>query len=290
MAKTVFCIGNGQSRSPVDLIKLRPHGKIYGCNGLYRDFTPDVLISVDGPMMHEVYQSGYADINETWFRDWNAVPGMVYNSIVYANLTPNEIEIAKKNFKMHENKREDRQEFVFHGSAISGQASIIRRIAGGEQIEKKQINHTGCYVSWVNPNDKAHTLKDLKDNKDRGWAAGSTAGFVACNQNEDMEEMYLIGHDLKSFDNHVNNMYKSTSNYANEKNSPIPDVNWVNQWQELMNEFPKVKFIKVNPKGISGSDPVNSTVPQWTNKNLDYINFDELNKRFNCVSGLTNGS
>jgi 2-(3-amino-3-carboxypropyl)histidine synthase len=33
-------------------------------NGLYRDFTPDVLISVDGPMMHEVYQSGYADKNE----------------------------------------------------------------------------------------------------------------------------------------------------------------------------------------------------------------------------------
>ena len=30
MAKTIFCIGNGQSRSPVDLIKLRPHGKIYG--------------------------------------------------------------------------------------------------------------------------------------------------------------------------------------------------------------------------------------------------------------------
>ena len=27
MAKTVFCVGNGQTRSPIDLIKLRPHGK-----------------------------------------------------------------------------------------------------------------------------------------------------------------------------------------------------------------------------------------------------------------------
>ena len=35
MAETIFCIGNGESRSPIDLIKLRPHGKIYGCNGLY---------------------------------------------------------------------------------------------------------------------------------------------------------------------------------------------------------------------------------------------------------------
>ena len=103
--KTVFCIGNGQSRAPIDLIKLRPHGKIYGCNGLYRDFTPDVLCSVDGPMMHEIYQSGYADNNETWFRDWNPVPGMVYDSVVFANLTPEEIDVAKKNFKIYENKR-----------------------------------------------------------------------------------------------------------------------------------------------------------------------------------------
>ena len=286
MAKVVFCIGNGQTRSPIDLIKLRPHGKIYGCNGLYRDFTPDVLCTVDGPMMHEIYQSGYADNNETWFRDWNPVPGMVYDSVVFANLTPDEIKVAKNNFKIYENKREDRQEFVFHGSSISGQVGIIRRIAGGEQIEKKQIKHTGCYVSWINPNDKAHTLKDL-GGKDRGWACGATSGWVALNQNKDLEELYLIGHDLKSNDNFINNMYKSTQNYGDEKNKPIPDVNWISQWHTLMQEFPKVKFIKVNPRGIRGGDNINNMVPEWKSKNVDYINFDEFNKRFGCVSGLT---
>ena len=253
MAKVVFCIGNGQTRSPIDLIKLRPHGKIYGCNGLYRDFTPDVLCTVDGPMMHEIYQSGYADNNETWFRDWNPVPGMVYDSVVFANLTPDEIKVAKNNFKIYENKREDRQEFVFHGSSISGQVGIIRRIAGGEQIEKKQIKHTGCYVSWVNPNDKAHTYKDL-GGRDRGWACGATSAWVALEQNKDLEELYLIGHDLKSYDNFINNMYKSTPNYGDEKNKPIPDVNWISQWHTLMQDYPKVKFIKVNPRGIRGGD------------------------------------
>jgi hypothetical protein len=286
MAKVVFCIGNGQTRSSVDLIKLRPHGKIYGCNGLYRDFTPDVLCTVDGPMMHEIYQSGYADNNETWFRDWNPVPGMVYDSVVFANLTPDEIKVAKNNFKIYENKREDRQEFVFHGSSISGQVGIIRRIAGGEQIEKKQIKHTGCYVSWVNPNDKAHTYKDL-GGRDRGWACGATSAWVALEQNKDLEELYLIGHDLKSYDNFINNMYKSTPNYGDEKNKPIPDVNWISQWHTLMQEYPKVKFIKVNPRGIRGGDKINNVVPEWVNKNVDYINFDELNKRFDCVSGLT---
>ena len=287
MTKTVFCIGNGQSRAPIDLIKLRPHGKIYGCNGLYRDFTPDVLCSVDGPMMHEVYQSGYADNNETWFRDWNPVPGMVYDSVVFANLTPEEIDVAKKNFKIYENKREDRQEFVFHGSSISGQVGIIRRIAGGEQIEKKQIKHTGCYVSWINPNNKAHTLKDLSDGSDKGWACGATSGLVALNQNKDLEELYLIGHDMKSNDNFINNMYKSTQNYGDAKNKPIPDVNWISQWNTLMQEYPKVKFIKVNPRGIRGGDKINNMVPEWKSKNVEYINFDELNKRFSCVSGLT---
>jgi len=286
MAKVVFCIGNGQTRSPIDLIKLRPHGKIYGCNGLYRDFTPDVLCTVDGPMMHEIYQSGYADNNETWFRDWNPVPGMVYDSVVFANLTPDEIKVAKNNFKIYENKREDRQEFVFHGSSISGQVGIIRRIAGGEQIEKKQIKHTGCYVSWVNPNDKAHTYKDL-GGRDRGWACGATSAWVALEQNKDLEELYLIGHDLKSYDNFINNMYKSTPNYGDEKNKPIPDVNWISQWHTLMQDYPKVKFIKVNPRGIRGGDKINNVVPEWVNKNVDYINFDELNKRFDCVSGLT---
>ena len=286
MAKVVFCIGNGQTRSSVDLIKLRPHGKIYGCNGLYRDFTPDVLCTVDGPMMHEIYQSGYADNNETWFRDWNPVPGMVYDSVVFANLTPEEIDVAKKNFKIYENKREDRQEFVFHGSSISGQVGIIRRIAGGEKIEKKQINHTGSYVSWINPNDKAHTYKEL-GGKDNGWACGATSGWVALNQNKDLEELYLIGHDLKSNDNFINNMYKSTPNYGDAKNKPIPDVNWISQWHTLMQEFPKVKFIKVNPRGIRGGDNINNMVPEWKSKNVNYINFDEFNKRFGCVSGLT---
>ena len=283
--KRVFCIGNGESRSPIDLIKLRPQGKIYGCNGLYRDFTPDVLCSVDGQMMHEIYHSGYADKNELWLRDWNPIPGVTYNLVVYANLSASEIEIAKKNFKVYQNERGNRQEFVFHGSAISGQVGIIRRIAGGEQIEKKQINHTGCFISWVNPDDKSHTYSEI--DKDRGWSCGPTSALVAIHQNKDLEELYMIGHDLKSFDDHVNNMYKSTQNYADAKNKPIPDVNWVNQWKELMIENPKIKFIKVNPRGIRGGDPVNNMVPEWTVKNIDYINFDELNKRFSCVSGLT---
>ena len=41
--------------------------------------------------------------------------------------------------------------------------------------------------------------------------------MVTLEQNKDLEELYLIGHDLKSYDNFINNMYKSTQNYGDEK-------------------------------------------------------------------------
>ena len=185
--KRVFCIGNGESRASIDLIKLRPHGKIYGCNALYRDFTPDVLTAVDGAIMHEVYQSGYCDNNETWLRDWNALPGMTYHTVVFGNLNADEVDFAKKNLDtIYENKRGDRANFVFHGSSISGKVGIIKRMASGEKIEKKVINHTGVYVSWINPEHKAYNIKDLAGcNRDRGWACGASSAWVALNQNKD---------------------------------------------------------------------------------------------------------
>ena len=54
-----FVIGNGESRKGFNLEKLRSKGPIYGCNALYRDFHPDVLVSVDAKMIQEVKKEGY---------------------------------------------------------------------------------------------------------------------------------------------------------------------------------------------------------------------------------------
>ena len=50
----LFCLGNGESRLEINLEDLRPHGKIYGCTALYRDFIPDVLVAVDPAMHNEI--------------------------------------------------------------------------------------------------------------------------------------------------------------------------------------------------------------------------------------------
>lgn len=57
---TAFVLGNGRSREPIDLNCLKTHGPVYGCNALYRSFTPDVLVATDRPIAMAIQDSGYA--------------------------------------------------------------------------------------------------------------------------------------------------------------------------------------------------------------------------------------
>ena len=107
--QAVFALGNGESRKQVDLKALKERGKIYGCNALYRDFTPDVLVCVDGGLMHEVYTSGYALKNKCYFRLWSKLPGDMFDMIVEGTFFDEEgFTIA--------NDKQGRSQFVFNGT------------------------------------------------------------------------------------------------------------------------------------------------------------------------------
>jgi hypothetical protein len=49
-----FVIGNGMSREGISLEALSTHGKVFGCNAIYRDFEPYVLVSVDKGITLEI--------------------------------------------------------------------------------------------------------------------------------------------------------------------------------------------------------------------------------------------
>ena len=272
----VFCIGNGESRKSFDLRILKPHGRTYGCNALYRDFTPDVLTAVDHGIMHEIYQSGYCDKNETWLRNWTRIPAPTYDMLVYGSMKNEDKELIDKyQSNKLENKRDDKQEFVFHGSNLAGKVQVLKTSSNKKELVEKNINRTSTYVSWASPDDKANSLDDLVEGqRDRGWACGASSGRVALIREKNLQELYLIGHDLVSDTSNINNMYKGTKYYGIPEAGPIPSVNWINQWKILMTEYPKVKFIKVNPDGNSGKTPVSSTIPEWASlKNLEYMSF-----------------
>ena len=286
MATRVFCIGNGESRQSLDLRMFKPHGKIYGCNALYRDFTPDVLTAVDHGIMHEIYQSGYCDKNETWLRNWTRVPATMYHMLVYGNMKNEDKELID-NYQSNkiENKQNNRKEFVFHGSNLSGKVNILKSKMEKKEIVEKNVNHTSTYVSWTSENDKANNLDDLVEGqRDRGWACGASSGRVATIKEKDLTEMYLIGHDLVSDTHKINNMYKGTKFYGVPEASPIPSVNWINQWKTLMTENPNVQFYKVNQDGDKGKTPVRSKISEWTSiKNLKYISFQNTLDKFSKV-------
>ena len=280
--KRVFCIGNGESRRDYNLQNLRQYGKIYGCNALYRDFTPDVLCSVDHGMMHEVYHSGLAQKIDCYFRDWTKVPAMHYEPMVYGGMSEMD---AKEHLDeiLVSNERGDSDQFVMHGANLKGIVEMIKR--NGEKY-KKNVNNSTIKVSWIKTPDRSHSLMDIMVDeqgdkttpKDHGWSCGPTSGYVSIKLDKP-KEVFLIGHDLYSATPHVNNIYKSTPNYVAQQNSPTPCVNWIRQWYTLFTWFPEVKFYKVNEFN-DGRDKVNSPIEEWENNkklpNVEYISYSTL--------------
>jgi len=280
MVKRVFCIGNGESRIGFDLEKLRPHGKIYGCNAIYRDFMPDVLTAVDHGIMHEIYHAGIAQKIPCYFRDWTKVPAMTYEPMLMGGIS--NLEEAKEALDkvLISNNRGDSKEYVMHGSKLSGVIDLIKREPDKfnkdiVKLQKKEINHATIKVSWIKEPDYSYNINDISEPRDHGWACGASAGYVAVKK-EQPDEIYLIGHDLHSATDKVNNLYKGTKNYVAPENGPTPAINWIRQWYTLADWYPDIKFIKIN-RSNDGRYKVNGPIDEWKErKNIIYADYSTL--------------
>lgn len=65
---TAFVLGNGCSRRTIDLTLLSTRGTVFGCNAIYREFTPHVLVATDTLIAHKIQQSEYALHNTFYTR------------------------------------------------------------------------------------------------------------------------------------------------------------------------------------------------------------------------------
>jgi len=63
-----FVLGNGVSRQSLDLTVLKTLGIVYGCNAIYRESVPDVLISTDTPISERIQSEGYSQKNVHYTR------------------------------------------------------------------------------------------------------------------------------------------------------------------------------------------------------------------------------
>ena len=274
MPDRVFCIGNGESRKDKDLYKYKPFGKMYGCNAIYRDHPDlcDCLTSVDHGMIHEIYHSGYAQKVPCYFRGWTPVPAFSYDKVLADSLSVEDVEEAVKKGILITNERGDSKQYVMHGGNLEGIVAILKKDG---DITRKNVKHATVKVSWIKEPDYSHSLDDIDEPKDHGWACGATSGLVAVKV-ERPNEIFLIGHDLYSHNKFLNNLYKSTKHYTAEGNSPTPAINWINQWKIMFNRFPQIQFYKVNLYN-DGRDKVSGPIEEWySTSNLKYIDYSKL--------------
>ena len=269
-------LGNGESRQNFDLDVLKTKGVVYGCNALYRDFTPDALICVDGGMMHEVYSSGYASKNKCYFRSWSKLPGDAYHMLVETNLFEGWYDALHT-----ENQKQGRTQFVLNGTDPNQMMRLVemaKKVAEerGEELDeillRQQMGNHHQWVTWVEENDEVYLISEDYS----GWSAGPIAVRLAIEDNNPTD-VYLIGFDLGSSTGLVNNVYKGTSNYVTQDAKETPSVNWIKQHKQNFEAYPNIKFWKVNPAPL-GTDGVSQFIEEWKDyDNVEYLEQENLN-------------
>ena len=270
----VFCIGNGESRIGIDLNKYKQFGKIYGCNAIYRDYPNlcDVLTGVDHGIVHEMYHAGMAQKIPCYFRNWTKVPAQSYDAVMESGVPKEDLELAKKLGGIVSNERGDSKEYVLHGANLKGVVSILKKDGA---VTKQNVLNSTVKVSWIKEPDYSHSIDDISDPRDHGWACGPSSGLVAVKREKPCE-VYIIGHDLYSHNDKINNIYKSTKHYTAKDNSPTPAINWINQWKMLAEWYPDIHFYKVN-RYNDGRDKVNGKIEECKNlSNIKYIDYTTL--------------
>jgi|TARA_B110000503_G_scaffold142735_1_gene240660 hypothetical protein len=255
----VFVLGNGESRKDIDIAGLKHLGPVYGCNGLYRDFSPNALIVVDGGMQHEVYSSGYCYENKCWFRSWTKLPEYAYEALS-----------EKTDIK---NEKGNSKEFVLNGTDPK-QMEVLRehhiKLGTDQKTIDELLSKHQRWLTWTQDDMVNIIPKDYS-----GWSAGPIAVRIAIEE-EQPDEVYLIGFDLGSPNELINNVYKDTDNYLSKDVAVTPSVNWINQHSKNFEKYPNIKFWKVNPAPL-GTNGSSQFVEEWRNfDNVEYIEQENL--------------
>ena len=107
-SETVWVIGNGPSQKKWKLKELE--GTTYGCNNLYRHFTPDILLAVDPGAIFEIVNSGYK--GQCRFSDWNLMLREYDNRYVEHFLSQEEFKDYKILYAGYKNVNNDHFTFM----------------------------------------------------------------------------------------------------------------------------------------------------------------------------------
>ena len=186
-----YIIGNGPSRKQIALEKL--DGVTFGCNALYRDFSPDYLIGGDATIIKEICASGYPNDNQCIFPDWDPIPKTYMDTL----LQP----FKDQNYRIEESDLDNHDHVQIFGLSE-------------DPAEDMQVHVLGVDINW-------NIINMRGTDDDPGFSVNFFTGAQAMTQASIMgfDEVGLIGFDsIWNFKpNTYQNIYAGTQNYMREK-------------------------------------------------------------------------
>ena len=231
-------IGNGESRKWFTEKQYEVDAVTWGCNAIYRDVMVDKLVAVDYGMQQEIYDSEYYKDIECYFANWSVLPDGVADMMLMGYDIPEAFIHKSKNRTKH--------------CVISGKdpVNLHEKIEAAIQmhpeldmqdLRMKMEKDVGVWITYVDEDDCINNI-DFPI----GWSAGNTALHLACQQGA--TEVYIMGFDLSSYDEPLNNLYKGTDNYLPSDAKGFNSTNWMNQMQAVFREFRDITFCWIDAK------------------------------------------
>jgi hypothetical protein len=189
---TAFVLGNGVSRQQIPLTVLQQLGLVYGCNALFREFTPEVLVATDSPIAKHIQESGYSKAHRFYTRrpDMNSGALRVPNEYFGFSSGPIAVNIAAK----------DQHNPVYLVGFDMGptENNQFNNVYAGTQFYKAQgatPTFTGNWIKQI-----CRVLNDHKDTKFIRLCGSTTARIP------DLEAVKNLEHlDIATFLDRINN-------------------------------------------------------------------------------------
>ena len=126
-------------------------------------------------------------------------------------------------------------------------------------VDIQMMNEVGdaeyrdCEV-WTYPRTQIRHGYFQRFTQDKGWSSGPTATHLALEKK--FKEVYILGMDFCGIKKEgkeklrINNIYKNTKNYRDDKKEATFHGNWENQMRKNCMSSPQTRFVRVQRKDV----------------------------------------
>ena len=143
------------------------------------------------------------------------------------------------------------------------------------KIEIENSEYSGRCIFRGNINGNRKLIDGKTYYEDLGWASGPTATKLLSEQ-EKVNKIFLIGHDVQYNISEYNNVYAGTNNYNKIGSRPNVYKHFIDQLKNVFIENHKIDYYMVSDIDL----PV---IPSWIGiSNLKYVSKNYLNEFLNC--------